>query len=75
MIRPYGGAQTARQLLVRSGVTYADICLLPQPDAARRFVVDLERFPTLRRVEAECSASPGFQSAHPNKQPDPEAQK
>jgi len=66
--------QTAGRFLVRDGVTYADIYLVPQLDAARRFGVDLERFPTLRRVEAECSVLPGFQSAHPNAQPDREEQ-
>jgi maleylpyruvate isomerase len=63
---------TAGRFLVRDGVTYADIHLLPQLDVARRMKVDLEPFPTLRRVEAECSALAEFQSAHPNNQPDRE---
>jgi maleylpyruvate isomerase len=66
--------QTAGRFLVRDGVTYADIYLVPQLDAARRFDVDLERFPTLRRVEAECCTLVEFQSAHPNAQPDRETQ-
>jgi hypothetical protein len=40
--------------------------------SARRFDVDLEPFPTLRRVDAECSTLAEFQSAHPNVQPDRE---
>lgn len=63
----------AGRFLVRDGVTFADILLVPQLFAARRFGVDVQRFPTLLRVEAECSALPAFQSAHPNAQPDFEA--
>jgi maleylpyruvate isomerase len=50
----------------------ADIYLVPQMYSARRFGVDLEPFPTLRRVDAECSTLAEFQSAHPNAQPDSE---
>jgi maleylpyruvate isomerase len=63
-------APTAGRFLVRDGVTLADIYLVPQMASARRFGVDLEPFPTLRRVDAECSALAEFQSAHPNAQPD-----
>lgn len=63
-------AESAGRFLVRDGVTLADIYLVPQMYAARRFGLDLEPFPTLRRVDAECSALAEFQSAHPNAQPD-----
>ena len=62
--------QSAGRFLVRDGVTLADIYLVPQIFAGRRFGIDLEPFPTLRRVDAECSALAEFQSAHPNAQPD-----
>jgi maleylpyruvate isomerase len=62
--------ESAGRFLVRDGVTLADIYLVPQLASARRFNVDLEPFPTLRRVDAECSALAEFQSAHPNAQPD-----
>lgn len=63
-------SESAGRFLVRDGVTLADIYLVPQISSARRFDVDLEPFPTLRRVEAECGALAEFQSAHPNAQPD-----
>jgi maleylpyruvate isomerase len=63
---------SAGRFLVRDGVTLADIYLVPQMYSARRFDVDLEPFPTLRRVDAECSTLAEFQSAHPNAQPDRE---
>jgi maleylpyruvate isomerase len=64
--------ESAGRFLVRDGVTLADIYLVPQMYSARRFDVDLEPFPTLRRVDAECSTLAEFQSAHPNAQPDRE---
>jgi maleylpyruvate isomerase len=64
------GSQTAGRFLVRDGVTLADIYLVPQLYSARRFGIELEPYPTLRRVDAECSALAEFQSAHPNAQPD-----
>lgn len=52
--------------------TVADLCLVPQLNAARRFEVpELEsRFPLLVRIEAACLAHPAFQAAHPDAQPD-----
>jgi maleylpyruvate isomerase len=70
-IEALAGASSGR-FLVRDGVTLADIYLVPQMYSARRFDVDLEPFPTLRRVDAECSTLAEFQSAHPNAQPDRE---
>lgn len=61
---------TAGQHLVRDGVTLADIYLVPTLYVARRNRVDLEPYPTLRRVETACTALAEFQSAHPNAQPD-----
>jgi maleylpyruvate isomerase len=66
-----GIAQTsAGRFLVRDGVTFADILLVPQLFAARRLGVDVQEFPTLLRVEAACSELSAFQAAHPNAQPD-----
>jgi maleylpyruvate isomerase len=61
---------TAGRFLVRDGVTFADTFLVPQLYAARRCGVDVQKFPTLLRVEAECLALPAFQAADPNVQPD-----
>lgn len=48
----------------------ADCCLIPQVYNARRFGVDLDPFPTIRRIEAECLALPAFDAARPERQPD-----
>jgi maleylpyruvate isomerase len=56
--------------LVGDAVTYADVLLIPQLFAARRFDVDVELFPTLCRVERACQALGPFAAAHPNAQPD-----
>lgn len=50
--------------------TLADCCLVPQMYNARRFGVDLEPYPTLRRIEAACLALPAFDAARPENQPD-----
>ncbi|MEN0105935.1 MAG: maleylacetoacetate isomerase [Pseudomonas sp.] len=48
----------------------ADIYLLPQVYAARRFAVDLTPYPRILRVEALALEHPAFQAAHPANQPD-----
>jgi maleylpyruvate isomerase len=50
--------------------TLADCYLVPQLYNARRFGLDLEPYPTLRRVEEACAALAPFQAAHPDRQPD-----
>ncbi len=52
--------------------TVADICLVPQMANARRLKVDLDPYPTLTRIEAECLALPAFANAAPARQPDAE---
>lgn len=63
-------ADTVGTFLVGDVPTLADIYLVPQLYAARRFAVDLQRYPTLLRVEAACAALPAFQAAHANAQSD-----
>ena len=48
----------------------ADICLVPQIYGARRFKVDVERFPRLMAVAAMAEAHPAFAAASPDRQPD-----
>lgn len=43
---------------------------MPQLFNARRFGVDLEPYPTIRRIEAACLALPAFDAARPENQPD-----
>jgi maleylacetoacetate isomerase len=52
--------------------TLADICLVPQLGNARRFGVDLSRYPKLFEIEASCMSLPAFADAAPEKQPDAE---
>lgn len=48
----------------------ADIYLIPQVESARRFGVDLARWPLICAVDAACSALPAFAQAAPLAQPD-----
>jgi len=50
--------------------TIADCCLVPQVYNARRFGVDMTRYPTIARIEAACLALPAFDAARPECQPD-----
>ncbi len=50
----------------------ADLCLVPQLGNARRFGVDLDRWPRLIKIEKNCDALAAFRAASPNNQPDAE---
>ena len=50
----------------------ADIMLVPQMVNAGNYQLDLEPYPTLRRIFDACLALPAFASAHPRAQPDAE---
>lgn len=50
--------------------TLADVYLVPQVESARRFKVDLTRWPLIAAVEAACMQLPAFQRASPFVQPD-----
>ena len=63
-------ARSAGRFCVGDAVTIADVCLVPQVANARRYACDLEPYPTIRRVEAECAALPAFDAARPERQPD-----
>lgn len=43
----------------------ADICLVPQLYAARRFACDLTQYPQLTRIESNCQRHPAFMQAWP----------
>ena len=55
---------------VGAAPTLADVCLVPQCVAARRFAVDLAAWPRIQRVEHACNALPAFARAAPERQPD-----
>ena len=48
----------------------ADCCLIPQVYNARRFGIDMDRYPTIVRIDAACRALPAFDAARPERQPD-----
>jgi maleylpyruvate isomerase len=50
----------------------ADLCLAPQLGNARRFGVDLDRWPRLMGIEKNCNALSAFRAASPSNQPDAE---
>jgi maleylpyruvate isomerase len=62
--------ETAGRFLIGDAPTLADVYLVPQLYAARRYDVDLAPFPGLLRIEAACAALPAFAAAHPDLQPD-----
>ena len=50
--------------------TFADVCLIPQVYNARRFNVDLNEFPLIERIVAQCNELEAFQAAQPEAQLD-----
>src|SRR5262245_27926266 len=63
-------AETAGTFLVGHAPSFADVCLVPQLGAARRFGVDLGPVPNLVRIDTACATLPAFAAAHPDRQPD-----
>lgn len=60
----------AGDYLFGNTVTLADVCLVPQLYNARRFDLDLTRYPVLCRVDAVLAELPAFTAAHPSQQAD-----
>ena len=48
----------------------ADVYLVPQVESARRFKLDMARWPLITAVDAACMALEAFQKAAPAQQPD-----
>jgi maleylpyruvate isomerase len=48
----------------------ADVYLVPQVESARRFKVDMARWPLISAIDAACMALEAFQKAAPAVQPD-----
>jgi maleylpyruvate isomerase len=74
-----GAGMAALEEAVRDGagrfchgdsVTLADLYLVPQMLGARRFGLDVARYPTLLRIEAACAEIDAFRRAEPDRQPD-----
>jgi len=49
---------------------FFECCLIPQIYNARRFGVDMDRFPKLKEIDARCRDLPAFQTAAPENQHD-----
>lgn len=70
------GLNTVEQLIDGTAFCFgdvpsvADVYLLPQVYAARRFKVDLSAYPHIAQVEQRALQSPAFLKAHPDTQPD-----
>jgi maleylacetoacetate isomerase len=69
----------AVEALIRPGpyafgahVTVADLCLVPQVFNARRFKIDMAKYPKIAAAEAACQKLPAFDRARPENQPDAE---
>lgn len=62
--------RTAGTYAFGGSVTAADAFIVPQCFAARRFNIDLEKFPCIARVNANAVQLEAFKKAHPEKQPD-----
>ncbi len=50
--------------------TLADVYLVPQVESARRFKVDMSRWPRLAAIDEACAGLDAFQRAAPAAQPD-----
>ena len=55
---------------VGGALSIADVFIVPEVYAARRFKIDLAPFKKIRRVEEQCGGLEAFQLAHPLRQPD-----
>jgi maleylacetoacetate isomerase len=56
-------AERATRYCVSDEPSIADVCLVPQLEVARRSGIDLDEFPRLAKVEAQCMALEAFQRA------------
>lgn len=65
-------AEVAGPFCFGAAPTLADICLVPQLGNARRFGVDIDKFPRLLGAVAACLALPAFADAAPERQADAE---
>jgi len=55
---------------VGDSATLADVYLVPQVESARRFKVDLARWPRIQAIDAACAQIEAFRRAAPAVQPD-----
>jgi maleylacetoacetate isomerase len=63
-------AKTAGKYCFGDSITLADCVLVPQVFNAKRWEVDMSKFPIISRIDAELATHPAFKAAHPDVQPD-----
>ncbi|XP_047677048.1 maleylacetoacetate isomerase isoform X3 [Tachysurus fulvidraco] len=62
--------QTSGTYCVGNEISMADICLVPQVYNAERFKVDLDQYPTIKRINQTLMDLEAFKISHPSCQPD-----
>ncbi|KAM6960855.1 maleylacetoacetate isomerase isoform 1-T1 [Aplochiton taeniatus] len=62
--------ETAGTFCVGDEISMADICLVPQVYNAERFKVDVNKFPTIKRLNQALVELEAFKVTHPSCQPD-----
>uniref|UniRef100_A0A0N4Z3L8 maleylacetoacetate isomerase n=1 Tax=Parastrongyloides trichosuri TaxID=131310 RepID=A0A0N4Z3L8_PARTI len=62
--------RTHGKFCVGDEITMADICIPPQVYNAKRFDVDMSRFPIISKINEELEKIEAFKKAHPSSQPD-----
>ncbi|XP_072545609.1 maleylacetoacetate isomerase isoform X1 [Salminus brasiliensis] len=62
--------QTAGTYCVGNEISMADICLVPQVYNSERFKVDMNQFPTIKRLNQTLLELEAFKVTHPSCQPD-----
>ncbi|GAA6096553.1 maleylacetoacetate isomerase isoform X3 [Tachysurus ichikawai] len=62
--------QTSGTYCVGNEISMADICLVPQVYNAERFKVDLDQYPTIKRINQTLMKLEAFKISHPSCQPD-----
>ncbi|KAL0969104.1 hypothetical protein UPYG_G00222660 [Umbra pygmaea] len=62
--------ETAGKYCVGDEISMADICLVPQVYNADRFKVDVDQFPTIKRLNQTLMQVDAFKASHPSCQPD-----
>ncbi|CAK9305160.1 unnamed protein product [Gordionus sp. m RMFG-2023] len=55
---------------VGDDISMADIVLVPQVYNAKRFNIDMHKYPKISELDDKLTDLPAFQAAHPSKQPD-----
>lgn len=61
---------SAGKYCVGDQVTMADLCLVAQMYGARRFNVDIAKYPIITRIDGTLAEEDAFKKAHPSAQPD-----